>query len=178
MASVVILLDVDGVVCPFSGPGAPRDHWPADTWRVEPIEDLLDVEWSTAVIDRLRALTSRTGVEARWCTTWTWRAPMMLGPILGIGADWDYLDNVGGRAFAEVGWWKAMRAREALRVFDGVVWFDDLLDAWREELALSGAPAPEFWPGGRLLTVSPAPDRGIESHHLDVAERFVDDVLS
>ncbi|MDN4473729.1 hypothetical protein [Demequina zhanjiangensis] len=177
MASVALLLDVDGVLCPFAAPDAPRDHWPADTWRVEPIEDLLDVEWSTAVVDRLRDLTGRPDVEGLWCTTWTWRAPRMLGGVLGLGEDWEYLDHSGGRAFAEVGWWKAVRAREALALYDGVVWIDDLLDSWRDELAIEGAPAPEFWPGGRLLTLSPAPDRGIEPHHLDAAEAFIEDVL-
>ncbi len=178
MARVALLLDVDGVLCPFSGPGVPRDHWPADTWRVEPIAHLLDVEWSTACVDRLRDLADRPEVEARWCTTWTWRAPQMLGSVIGLGEEWPWLDNSGGRAFAEVGWWKALRAREAVAEFDGVIWIDDLLDAYRDELALEGAPAPEFWPGGRLLTLSPYPDRGIEPRHLAAAEDFLDDVLA
>ena len=177
MASVAILVDVDGVLSPFPGPDSCRDHWPASDWKHDDVGGTLGIEWSSGVIERLRTLTDLPGVTAWWCTTWRSHAPRVLAPMIGLGADWDVCDVEGG-AFAEGGWWKSCCARDAVGMYDAVVWIDDMLDAWQAEMALSGGDGPEEWPGGRLLMVSPASDLGLEAHHLDQIEAFVRDALA
>ncbi len=178
MARAAMLVDVDGVVAPYARPMSARDYWPDSSWRSAPFMMGLEIEWSGAMVSRLGEIASLPGVEPMWCTTWGSRAARWLGPAIGLGEDWPCLDGHGGGAFARAGWWKAERAREAVAKYDGVVWMDDLIDGWREELARSGQPAPEFWPGGRLLTISPSPDRGLEPRQLDEVEAFVQDVLA
>ncbi|WNM26175.1 hypothetical protein RN607_08175 [Demequina capsici] len=173
MTQVAILMDVDGVVLPYVTPGERLAHWPAATSRIAPVLRDIEIRWSDAMIERLAVLTDLPGVQPMWCTTWGSRAATLLGPIIGLGQDWPCLEGDGGGAFAEAGWWKADRAREAVAVHDAVVWVDDLIDGWRDEIADTGLPTPERWPGGRLLTVCPRPDRGLEPEHLDHIEEFV-----
>ncbi|MDN4483918.1 hypothetical protein [Demequina lignilytica] len=175
--SVALLVDVDGVIAPYDLPGAERTGWPASSWRTAPVLFGMEITWSGAMVERLARIAALPGVEPAWCTTWGFRAARYLGPAIGLGEDWPCLEGEGGGAFAVEGWWKADRAREALATHAGVIWIDDLIDGWRDELAATGQPAPESWPGGRLLTVSPRPDRGLEPAHLDEAELFLSTVL-
>ncbi|WP_062465484.1 hypothetical protein [Demequina maris] len=109
----------------------------------------------------------------RWCTTWGRRAPAVLGPAIGLGADWPALDDAGGAFAVSPGWWKAERAREALEDFAAVVWIDDFIDGWREARDEFDEPGPRWWETDRLLMISPDSARGLEPAHLDAVERFV-----
>ncbi|MDN4476234.1 HAD domain-containing protein [Demequina sp. SYSU T00192] len=174
---VAVLLDVDGVLSPFASSAADRAHWPADSWRSFILDGIYEIEWSAALVDRLREISETPGVATRWCTTWGRRAPAVLGPAIGLGAKWPVLDDAGGAFAVSPGWWKAQRAREALEEFTAVVWVDDFIDGWREARAELDEPGPRWWDTDRLLMISPASDRGLEPAHLDAVERFVRDRL-
>ncbi|WP_062312753.1 HAD domain-containing protein [Demequina rhizosphaerae] len=175
---VAVLLDVDGVVSPFPSTPANRAHWPADSWRCFLFGGVYEVEWSSALVDRLRAIAATPGVAMRWCTTWQDRAPEVLGREIGLGTDWPWLEDSGGAFAVSPGWWKAQRAREALEEFGAVVWVDDFIQGWLEAREELDEPGPRWWDTERLLMISPDSERGLEPAHLDATDRFIERALA
>lgn len=172
--TAAVLVDVDGVVSPYPSDSSDRAHWPARSWHEALLAGTLTLEWSGLLIDRLRAVAERPGVEMLWCTTWQHRAPRILGPAIGLGEDWPWLDDATGEWALTFHWWKAERARDALAAHDRVVWMDDFVDAWRDEAARVTTTEPRWWEDERLLALSPDPLRGLEPGHLDQVEAFLD----
>ncbi|WP_062297021.1 hypothetical protein [Demequina maris] len=172
-ATVAVLLDVDGAVSPFASTASDRAQWPADSWRSFVLDGIYVIEWSAALVDRLRAIAETPGVAMRWCTTWGRRAPAVLGPAIGLGADWPALDDAGGAFAVSPGWWKAQRAREALEDFAAVVWIDDFIDGWQEARDEFDEPGPRWWETDRLLMISPDSARGLEPRHLDTVDLLI-----
>jgi len=175
----VVLVDVDGVINAMPDGAGDLDHWPSDSWNRDfvymPVfAEALLITWSTAVIDGLRLIEQIPGVEMVWCTTWKHRAPKLLAPIIGLGAQWEYKDGLITHAPRWFDWWKATRALEALGEAERVVWIDDDIAAWTNTLTSLGRDDEWDWTlDERICCISPQTRHGLNPEDLDVIEGFL-----
>jgi len=176
--TVPVFVDVDGVINAMPDGEADLMHWPADTWR----EDLvyspslgmaLNVTWSTAVIDRLRAIEALPHSEMIWSTTWLEKAPELLAPVIRLGHVWPVAHPGVGSGDRWFDWWKAPRVYEAAEEHGRAVWIDDDIDAWVSMLRIGGRLDELDWIDDRVLTVCPASSRGLTDHELTTIEEFL-----
>ena len=176
--TVPVFVDVDGVINAMPDKADDLDHWPSDSWRRDFIympafAEALLITWSTAAIDGLRLLEQTPGVEMVWCTTWKHRAPELLAPIIGLGAQWEYKDELITNAPRWFDWWKATRVYEAVQERGRAVWIDDDIDAWTRMLRMGGRLDELDWLDDRVLTVCPDTSTGLTAHELTTIEEFL-----
>ena len=155
------------------------DHWPSDSWNRDfvymPVfAEVLTITWSTCVVDGLRLIEQTPGVEMVWCTTWKHRAPTLLSPVIGLGAEWEYKDELITDAPRWFDWWKATRAFEALVDADRVVWIDDDIASWISMLKQFGRDDEWDWTlDEHICCISPRTSHALTPDDLDVIERFL-----
>jgi hypothetical protein len=142
--SVVIALDVDGVLNVYGAPGYTAQH---DVYL--PAEILPKHEWIRGFGHedlRTRVHLNPThgpmitrwrdqGADVRWCTTWGDAANVALCPLLGIDPlpvipVWDVPDSMGSARAVDSGKWK-LNGLLALFPTGPLVWIDDqALPSW------------------------------------------------
>ena len=177
--TVPILVDVDGVINAMPDEADDLDHWPCDSWHRDFIympafAEALSVTWSTAVIDGLRLIEQIPGVEMVWCTTWKGRAPELLAPIIGLGAQWEYKDELITDTPRWFDGWKATRVYEAVQEYGRAVWIDDDIEAWTSMLRIRGRLDEWEWMlDERVCCICPQTRHGLSPADLDVIERFL-----
>lgn len=176
--TVPVFVDVDGVINAGLDSDSDLTHWPQDTWRKEHVWNAehhmaYSINWSTCVIDRLRAIEARDDVEMIWSTTWTTRARSSLAPLIGIGHHWKVVTEFVSAEDRGLDWWKATHAYQALQSHDRVVWIDDDIDAWVRMLRIGGRLDELDWIDDRVLTVCPDTSKGLTAHELTTIEEFL-----
>jgi hypothetical protein len=123
--------------------------------------------YAPALIARLHRLLAG-GVRGHWLTSWGRDAADHLAPAVGFtgAADWPVLAAVDTETRADA-WWKADAVADHLAASDAdlVVCVDDDIADWHRHAAPSLAGDP------RLVTLSPAVDRGLLPAHLDLPAR-------
>jgi len=178
-STTAVFVDVDGVINAMPDKADDLDHWPYDSWHrdfiyIPVFAEALLITWSTAVIDGLRLIEQVPGVEMVWCTTWKHRAPKLLSPIIGLGAQWEYKDDLITSAPRWFDWWKATRVYEAVQEHGRAVWIDDDIDAWTSTLTSLGRNDEWEWMlDERMCCICPQTSHGLKPGDLDVIERFL-----
>jgi len=176
--TVPVFVDVDGVINAGLDSEGDLAHWPQDTWRKEHVWNAehhmaYSINWSTCVIDRLRAIEARRDVEMIWSTTWNTRARSALAPLIGIGHHWKVITEFVPAEGRVLDWWKATHVYQALQLHDRVVWIDDDIDAWISMHRIAGRLDALDWIDDRVLTVCPASSRGLTDQDLTAIEEFL-----
>lgn len=176
----LLFLDVDGVLNAFGAWELLDESRPLSRGNVRPPEgfratradgyELLIRPEHAQWVQRL----SRR-FEMVWATMWLDRAPAALGPVLGFGGDWPWVDFAAHRGFT-------IDQRTGIGVgsykFPGVVatagdrpmvWIDDDLEPaiyeWAADRSASGIPT---------LLVQPWPAEGWTHAELEAVEAFAD----
>lgn len=176
----VLFLDVDGVLNAFGAWHRVTDGWGFARGRFEAPEgyramraDGYELLVRPEYADWVNRLAER--FDMVWATMWMERAPLALGPLLGFGADWPWIDfyqhqdyATDQRTGAGVGGYK----------FPGVVatagdrplvWIDDDLEPaiyeWAKERDETVAPT---------FLVQPFPDEGWTYSEFKAIEAFAD----
>lgn len=163
-----IYVDVDGVLnaC-HRKPWNTNPTWDAGRWQSFYANGYC-IRYNEEVIDALRALEAREDVKMHWLTTWTSRAPELLSPTLGIGADWEVVGidvpQTYGVGTAGYHWWKYNVIGEHIQETgpDKIIWIDDDLQHYRIE------------DRDNLLKVAPLLEAGLENHHFDAINAFLE----
>ncbi len=176
--TVPVFVDVDGVINALPDSPADLAHWPADTWRKDfiympSLAMALSINWSTAVIDRLRAVEAMPQSVMMWSTTWLEKAPELLAPVVGMGHEWPVAHPVGVQTDRWFAWWKATRVYEAVQEHGRAVWIDDDIDAWMSTLRIGGRTDELDWIDERVLIVCPASRQGLTDDDLTKIEEFL-----
>jgi hypothetical protein len=152
----LLLVDVDGVICPIIDDTVAAT---AAGLRTEMLGDTL-VWLSQNVAERLNRLGG--SFQLVWCTAWQTRAAELVAPRLGLSAlPVITFDEPGS---GDCHWkWSAIEAFVRDRAF---AWIDDELDERDEARARSRASAT------LLVRIDPA--IGLEDEHVDTLEAFAD----
>lgn len=176
----VVLLDVDEVVNAVR-PGRtvkwpPARVWPGSDWVCTPVRTGRDVYQITAarpVLDMLTTVHDLGVAEIRWHTSWQEHAPTALAPALGL-PDFPVQDRCGAevtyplmpRRWADrdpdlAGWWKLPAAIQVVNEGRPLLWLDDDLDVFRDQVEAS----PVGQHRDRLL-IAPTLGVGLTPRHL------------
>jgi hypothetical protein len=168
----LLLLDVDGVLNAFGAFAPTRgagglslpDH------LVLRVVNGYELALNPVHVDWLRTLESDFDIV--WTTMWTHRAPSDLAPVLGIGADWPYVDFARYHDEALLDRWGAGVGHYkfpgvlALGGNKPLVWVDDDLHAdhfdWAADRDASGTPT---------MLIQPSPATGwVEAEYREILE--------
>lgn len=124
----LILLDVDGVIFPYSEEDQPR---PDSLHPIEifhpPYAKPLRFHYDPAVIEAIKRWAAMEAVEVHWLTTWGQLAPDLLAPQLGLPAL---------PLFAE---------RTSIDEYRNIPWKRRAVQGYVEEFLLAGSPARLVW---------------------------------
>ena len=181
--STIVFVDIDGVInaIPNSGDDLTR-IWPKETWRREGVYMRefgvpVMINWSTEVVDRLRALEQRDDTEMWWCTTWRENASDLLSPLIGgLGYRWPYVDRQPGKPAGQHNWWKADHVFDTIQSgrYDKVLWIDDDIAAHANILTMQGRG--EDWRTmikDGVLALSPSTTTGLTPKDFGLIEDFL-----
>jgi hypothetical protein len=170
----IVFVDVDGVI------NADIPLWPTDTHRradvfIRSIRQAQRIDYSTDVVDGLRAIEAMPGVEMKWLTTWQYAAADDLAPVIGVGSGWPVMVEpmtTDGLGNPYLDWWKADVVRDSARAGQRVVWIDDDIVAWQRLARIFGKPERLEWiTPESVFTVCPSSMHGLEPRHFaDIAE--------
>ena len=186
MNKPIFMLDVDGVSNAFDAWISTRDEWmteklgrPYGGKRVAPegyaekfaagYRLLVPVDMHGWIAE-----IEATGFDMVHATMWQDRAVSDLAPVVGWGADWDYIDF---HSFQETGLWNRMTgAGVGSYKWPGItdvagdtpfVWVDDDMEPWQHEWAERRTAA-----GIPTLFIQPDPAVGMTREHTDQVLAF------
>jgi hypothetical protein len=158
----ILLLDVDGAVCPVSEK-PPVHIWPENAWMEAEVSTLDDCRWkmraAEPVVRFLHRLHFLDVADIRWHTTWQ-HGVYALEEALGLPAFpvQTALPNGPIRRGPD---WKVEAVRLLLKQGNNVIWVDDDAARWLPQtLGLQSYP-------GRLWTVTPLEREGLGMDHLE-----------
>jgi hypothetical protein len=162
VASLVLLLDVDGVLNTF------HDSWGAPLVRTHCAGQ--PIRYAPAMFERLRGIVNAGLVEVRWSTTWCGIRPQLaaMTDLLGIDATPAFGPH---RPMAKT--WGDLKLDAALAALgEGrrIVWADD-----DEEAAAGRRLCPKIAEAERdrrALLICPVSEYGLQPEHLDEIEAF------
>lgn len=124
----LILLDVDGVILPYSDEDLPR---PDSLHPIEifhpPYAKPLRFHYDPSVIEAIKRWAAMAAVEVHWLTTWGQLAPDLLAPQIGLPAL---------PLFAE---------RTPIDEYRNIPWKRRAVQGYVEEFLLAGSPARLVW---------------------------------
>lgn len=167
----VWLLDIDGVVNALAR-GPVRDSFPAEDWTQHVVEAdipnmgrmVLPIYVAQPVLDFVRHVYDDGLAEVRWHSTWRTAAMTDLGPILrlppipiSIAPEW---------TTRPAGWWKLPAAQRVVTSGRPLVWTDDDIVNFPDEVG-------ELGEGADRLLISPDPDTGLNADDLARIEKFL-----
>jgi hypothetical protein len=166
------LLDIDGVVNALTVAPDVR-VWPEHTWIHRtviseiPARGMLRLPILAArpVLDFVAAAAASGRVDVRWHSTWRSAAVTDLAPALGlphipISVAPEWTNRTRGQ------WWKAPAALRALAAGRRLIWTDDDLDYFGDEVA-AVRERPD------ALLIGPDPAVGLRPADLDAIAAFV-----
>jgi len=179
MTRPVLLLDVDGVLLPFGGPGEMPVGGYERATIPSPFGGMTGIRWSAEIVDEIAELDA----EVRWCSSWctlpTEFSPnLLLGPLFG----WPRLDNAtptNGFRISDlhVGGWEWKRSAALHVVGDehrSLIWIDDdvvdILDIRRTGRRHRAVRQLSAQPH---LVIAPDPHVGLTRDDLRAVRRFV-----
>lgn len=167
-----LLVDVDGVINAYPESGVPRT-WPEESWHHVKVGGRYPITYSSTAIAGLAKLATLPGVKPQWLTTWDERAPELLGPEIGLGADWEF--SASHSDLLPWDWWKAEHVEEILHYADPgdrVVWIDDDLDSWSRLARPRGVA--DVLDDPRVLWVCPPTATGMRPEDLQRVRGWLD----
>jgi hypothetical protein len=167
----VWLLDIDGVINALSrrrvrGSFAAHD-WaehlvPADIPQLGPM--LLEIRVAHPVLEFVREVVESGVAEVRWHSTWREAAVTDLAPRVGlpsipisVAPEWTQRPP---------GWWKLPAAQRVVASGRPLVWTDDDIAVYADEVGELGSHAA-------TLLIAPDPATGLTAHDLDRIAAFL-----